>query len=162
MLRRLSGREHQVITGIALVDAATGWRRQSAVASMVLFRTLRDDEIAAYVATGEPRDKAGAYAIQGIGGGLIEGFAGCYTNIVGLPLCEVSKPARRKLELSCPPLVPVAACRTALPARAEFDSLPRRRPESRFGATAWGRHFFIESANEQMTIPAGHLEVAQK
>ena len=90
MLRRLSGREHQVITGVTLVDAATGWHRQSAVASTVRFRPLPEDEIAAYVATGEPRDKAGAYAIQGIGCGLIEGFDGCYANIIGLPLCEVA------------------------------------------------------------------------
>jgi septum formation protein len=90
MLRRLSGREHQVITGIALVDAATGSVSRGAVGSSVRFRGLTEGEIAAYVATGEPRDKAGAYAIQGLGSAFISGFDGCYTNIVGLPLCEVA------------------------------------------------------------------------
>ncbi len=90
MLRRLSGREHQVVTGVALVDAANGSSLHRSVTSRVRLRPLRDDEIAAYVATGEPRDKAGAYAIQGIGAGLIAGFDGCYNNVVGLPLCFLS------------------------------------------------------------------------
>jgi septum formation protein len=90
MLRRLSGREHQVITGVALVDAATGSSITRSVISRVHMRRLSSEEIAAYVATGEPRDKAGAYAIQGNGGNLIAGFEGCYNNVVGLPLCYVS------------------------------------------------------------------------
>jgi septum formation protein len=91
MLRGLSGREHRVVTGVALVDAATGVCQISAVASVVRFRLLSDDEIAAYVATDEPRDKAGAYAIQGRGANLIAAWNGCYTSVVGLPLCEVAR-----------------------------------------------------------------------
>jgi septum formation protein len=91
MLRRLSGREHSVVTGVALVDMETGACQTSAVTSLVRFRSLRDEEIAAYVATGEPGDKAGAYAIQGLGADLIAHLNGCYTNVVGLPLCEVER-----------------------------------------------------------------------
>ena len=90
MLRRLSGRPHEVVTGLALVDAATGEIARSAVTSTVHMRRLGDDEIAAYVATGEPRDKAGAYAIQGTGSALISALDGCFTNVVGLPLCETA------------------------------------------------------------------------
>jgi septum formation protein len=86
LLRRLSGREHQVVTGLALVDAETGFCQTSAVASVVRFRPVSDEEIAAYVATGESRDKAGAYAIQGLGADLIAALSGCYTNVVGF-LC---------------------------------------------------------------------------
>ena len=88
MLRLLSGRAHRVVTGIAVIDAASGSLRSSAVSSVVHFRTLIDDDIAAYVATGEPRDKAGAYAIQGLGATLVSDLEGCFSNVVGLPLCE--------------------------------------------------------------------------
>ncbi|MGH2615205.1 MAG: Maf family protein [Thermomicrobiales bacterium] len=90
MLGRLSGREHRVITGLALVDAASGVSRTSSVVSTVRLGALNDDEIERYVASGEPRDKAGAYAIQGLGAALIAGLDGCYTNVVGLPLCETA------------------------------------------------------------------------
>ena len=75
MLRRLSGREHRVVTGMAVVDAGTSSLRTSAVSSIVRFRRLSDEEIDRYVATCEPRGKAGAYAIQGhwIGSGLHAG-----------------------------------------------------------------------------------------
>lgn len=91
MLRRLSGRDHEVVTGLALVDATTGATDRRAVTSIVRVRQLSEGEIVAYVATGEPRDKAGAYAIQGIGSGLIAGFEGCFNNVVGLPLCAVGQ-----------------------------------------------------------------------
>jgi septum formation protein len=91
MLRLLSGREHRVITGLALLDAASGAFHRAAVTSAVHFRPLSDDEIAAYLATGEPRDKAGAYAIQGLGGQFVTGVNGCYMNVVGLPLCETAR-----------------------------------------------------------------------
>ncbi len=91
MLRRLSGREHRVVTGIAVVDARTGALRSSAVASAVRFRALSDGEIAGYIATGEPCGKAGAYAIQGLGAGLVSAREGCFTNVVGLPLCETAR-----------------------------------------------------------------------
>ncbi len=90
MLRRLSGREHSVVTGIAVVDASTGSVNTSAVTSKVRFRALSEREIADYVATGEPHGKAGAYAIQGLGTGLVSAREGCFTNVVGLPLCETA------------------------------------------------------------------------
>jgi septum formation protein len=90
MLRRLSGRDHQVITGVVLVDAVSGAADRRAVTSMVRFRSLHVEEIASYIATGEPRDKAGAYAIQGLGAALISSLEGCFNNVVGLPLCAVS------------------------------------------------------------------------
>jgi septum formation protein len=89
MLRRLSGRPHEVITGIALIDAEGGDSQSLAVKSTVQMRHLNDDEIAEYLATGEPRDKAGAYAIQGRGSALIAHREGSFTNVVGLPLDEV-------------------------------------------------------------------------
>lgn len=91
MVRRLSGRDHQVITGLSLVDAHSGECLQVAVTTVVTMRDLSDTEIAAYVATGEPLDKAGAYAIQGVGAALIARYQGCYTNVVGLPLCATSQ-----------------------------------------------------------------------
>ena len=89
MLRRLSGRSHHVITGVAVVEAQTGGERSAAVVSRVFMRELSAAEIDAYVATGEPGDKAGAYAIQGQGGRLVAALLGSYTNVVGLPLPAV-------------------------------------------------------------------------
>lgn len=84
MLRRLSGRSHEVVTGIAVV--APGAASATAVVSGVMMSVLTDAEIDAYVASGEPLDKAGAYAIQGLGGRLVAGLIGSYTNVIGLPL----------------------------------------------------------------------------
>lgn len=89
MLHRLSGRRHRVITGVAVIEAATGRERSAAVISQVYMRELSASEIDAYVASGEPADKAGAYAIQGLGGRLIAALLGSYTNVVGLPLPTV-------------------------------------------------------------------------
>ena len=90
MLRALRGRSHQVITGVALVEASEGAGEAPsevlAVVTLVQMRQYGEDEIDAYVATGEPVDKAGAYAIQGEGGKLVSRVDGCYTNVVGLPL----------------------------------------------------------------------------
>ena len=87
MLKRLSGREHQVYTGVCL---ALGDRRLvEAEMTAVRFRRLDQDEIQAYVATGEPLDKAGAYGVQGIGRLLVEGIRGDYYNTVGLPVCRL-------------------------------------------------------------------------
>ena len=91
MLHRLSGREHRVVTGIAVVDARTNSLRTSAVTSLVGFRALTDSEISRYLATGEPIGKAGAYAIQGLGAGLVSNLEGCFSNVVGLPLCETAR-----------------------------------------------------------------------
>jgi septum formation protein len=91
MLRALSGRQHRVIAGLALVDAGPGHERASAVETAVRFRSLSEEAIAAYVASGEPRNKAGAYAIQGLGGALVAAIDGCFRNVVGLPLCETAR-----------------------------------------------------------------------
>ena len=88
MLRLLSGRTHRVITGVALVTAEGA--EVAAEATAVRFLALSDEEIAAYVATGEPMDKAGAYAIQGRAARWIPRIEGCYFNVVGLPLALVS------------------------------------------------------------------------
>ena len=88
MLRLLSGRTHRVITGVALASAKG--IEVAAEVTGVQFLTLSDDEIAAYVATGEPMDKAGAYGIQGFAAKWIPRIEGCYFNVVGLPLALVN------------------------------------------------------------------------
>lgn len=89
MLARLSGVEHRVLTGVALVAPDGSICGSATVSTTVRFRVLTQEEIEAYVASGEPMDKAGAYAIQGGGAGFIEDVVGSYTNVVGLPLDEV-------------------------------------------------------------------------
>ena len=86
MLERLRGREHEVVTGVALVDAGTGRAASATAVSRVLMATYPDATIAAYVASGAPFDKAGGYAIQDLDGALVDGVIGSYTNVVGLPL----------------------------------------------------------------------------
>ncbi len=92
MLKRLSGRHHEVYTGVWLIvrelDGSTQ-ASNSCEKSMVHFRALDEREMTAYVATGEPMDKAGAYALQGIGAALVEKIEGSHTNIVGLPIPNV-------------------------------------------------------------------------
>jgi septum formation protein len=88
MLRLLSGRTHQVITGVCLVKGRE--RQRAAEVTFVRFHTLSEKEIEAYVATGEPMDKAGAYAIQGRAGRWVPRIHGCYFNVVGLPLALVT------------------------------------------------------------------------
>jgi septum formation protein len=88
MLRLLSGRTHRVITGVAVVTAEGV--EVAAEVTAVRFLTLSDAEIADYVASGEPMDKAGAYAIQGRAARWIPRIEGCYFNVVGLPLALVS------------------------------------------------------------------------
>ncbi len=88
MLRALSGRTHRVITGVAV--ASTRGVEAAAEVTEVWFRELSDGEIAEYVETGEPMDKAGAYGIQGRAGKWIPRIEGCYFNVVGLPLARVS------------------------------------------------------------------------
>ena len=86
MLRALSGRTHDVYTGVCVMNAATGEAMVCAERTGVVFRKLTDAEIDAYVATGEPRDKAGAYAIQGGAGAFVTGYVGSRTNVIGLPV----------------------------------------------------------------------------
>jgi septum formation protein len=146
LLRRLSGRTHTVYTGLAVLQKEIGdWSLEieshaahklqspisnlylDLVASDVTIAELTDDEVAAYVATGEPLDKAGAYGIQGLGGRLVRTVVGSYTCVVGLPLVEtyrllvtagvagLSEPteayrrwlgAQGKEPLPCPPTFP--------------------------------------------------------
>ena len=89
MLKQLSGKTHQVITGYCLCCQTNNDIISEAVKTDVRFKTLSDSEIEWYIQTGEPFDKAGAYAIQGIGTLLVKSINGSYTNVVGLPLCEV-------------------------------------------------------------------------
>jgi septum formation protein len=95
MLRRLRGRPHEVITGLAVVEASTGREASDAVVTRVVMAGAGDEAIDAYVATGEPLDKAGAYAIQGRGAELVAGFVGSYSNVVGLPLHATAALLRR-------------------------------------------------------------------
>ena len=90
MLKQLSGRKHQVLSGIALIDQLTGRKHVEAVTTQVSFRKLDDTEISRYIATGEPADKAGAYAIQGLGVCFVAHIEGSYSNVVGLPLCRLT------------------------------------------------------------------------
>jgi len=89
MLLRLSGRVHEVITGFEVFDRTAGRGVGGVVSTEVWFRPLRAPEIAAYVATGEPLDKAGGYGIQEGAASMVERIVGSYTNVVGLPLAEV-------------------------------------------------------------------------
>ncbi|MBI2842063.1 MAG: septum formation protein Maf [Armatimonadetes bacterium] len=89
MLRLLSGRTHQVYTGVHVVDVQDG-EQGGFESTDVRFRKLTEEIIDRYVATGEPLDKAGAYAIQGRGAVLVEGIQGCFFNVVGLPVYRLS------------------------------------------------------------------------
>ncbi len=92
MLSILSGRTHVVFTGYAIINSCYPDMKTVAYArSEVFIRTLSKAEIQGYVLTGEPMDKAGAYAIQGVGAAIVEKVYGSYTNVVGLPLCEVAR-----------------------------------------------------------------------
>ncbi len=89
MLRSLSGRQHRVLSGFAVIDRSSDQCWSSAVSTRVQFKQLNEDEIAGYIATGEPFDKAGGYAIQGIGTFMVRAIEGSYSNVVGLPLAEL-------------------------------------------------------------------------
>ena len=89
MLHNLSGQEHWVMTGFSVCHLEKGKNDKEAVQTAVKMKTLDPTEMEWYVQTGEPFDKAGGYAIQGIGSFMIESIRGSYTNVVGLPLCEL-------------------------------------------------------------------------
>jgi septum formation protein len=89
MLADLSGRTHEVLTGVALVETARARAAEVVVTTRVRISLLTEREIAWYVTTGEPMDKAGAYGIQGLGALLVESIEGNYTNVIGLPLPAV-------------------------------------------------------------------------
>ncbi|MDZ4163769.1 MAG: Maf family protein [Smithellaceae bacterium] len=89
MLERLSGREHRVFTGYRVMKKAEGREITRVVESSVIFRVIPEDELAWYINSNEPYDKAGGYAVQGRGAFFIREIRGSYTNVMGLPLCEV-------------------------------------------------------------------------
>ena len=99
MLCMLSGRTHEVFTGVTV--RYRGKCLTASAATSVLFRTLTDDEITAYVATGEPMDKAGAYGIQGLGALLVSGIEGDYFTIVGFPVCRVAEKLKNEFGIDC-------------------------------------------------------------
>jgi septum formation protein len=112
MLRRLRGRTHHVITGVTLLDATPGQTVTQAACSPVPMRNYTDAEIAAYIGSGDSFDKAGAYAIQHNGFHPAEGFAHCFANVMGLPLCHLTRMLRA---LGVEPSADVpAACQRAL------------------------------------------------
>jgi septum formation protein len=89
MLAKLSGRTHSVITGVTLIRLPDAERRSFVETTQVHFAKIPDEEITRYLATGEPFDKAGAYAVQGRAGRYVPRIEGCYFNIVGLPLARL-------------------------------------------------------------------------
>ena len=93
-LAQLSGREHEVITGFCIL-LADDRRHHAEVVTKVRFKVLHPAEVEAYLDTGEWRDKAGAYAVQGNAAYMVESLSGSYTNVVGLPLCEVVEALRQ-------------------------------------------------------------------
>ncbi|MDB5259744.1 MAG: maf [Candidatus Taylorbacteria bacterium] len=90
-LRKLSGRSHSVLTGVSIIDSKSKKKMSWVSETKVHFRDLADDEIEKYVATGEPMDKAGAYAIQGGAAAFVEKIEGDYYCVMGLPLDELCK-----------------------------------------------------------------------
>ncbi len=95
MLARLSGRQHRVLTGVGLSDPERGLRMAVVEGTQVHFNRLNEGEIEWYVGTGEPLDKAGAYAIQGLASLFVRAIQGCYWNVVGLPLSTTYQLLRR-------------------------------------------------------------------
>lgn len=90
MLKKLSGREHEVVTGICLLDLDNNIELVQHETTIVQFIELDDEKITAYIKSGEAFDKAGSYAAQGIGAIFVKGIKGCYSNVVGLPLTRLS------------------------------------------------------------------------
>jgi MAF protein len=90
MLQRLNGRQHKVVTGVALVNPV-GETHTKHVSTSVIFRTLNEREIAAYVSSGSPLDKAGGYGIQDRSFAAVASYDECYLNVVGLPMCATSE-----------------------------------------------------------------------
>ena len=89
MLQQLSGRTHSVLTGVAMIRLPDGERREFIESTLVHFRPITEEELSSYLATEEPYDKAGSYAIQGHAGRFITRIEGCYFNVVGLPISRV-------------------------------------------------------------------------
>ncbi len=112
MLRRLRGHKHQVYTGLAALDSSTGNLMKDLCVTDVPMREYSDDEIARYVASGDPLDKAGAYAIQHDEFHPVAGLAGCFASVMGLPLCHLLR-LLEQLDVPLDPNVPTR-CQTHL------------------------------------------------
>jgi nucleoside triphosphate pyrophosphatase len=106
MLCQLSGKPHEVITGVALCKAGTMQSHLKSVSTTVVFKELEKGQIEGYLDTGEPFDKAGAYGIQGKGGDLVSHIEGDYFNVVGLP-CEMLLGILEEVEFGCETKLPV-------------------------------------------------------
>lgn len=91
MLKKLSGQWHEVVTGFCVVSVPSMECRAGYETTRVKMRMIEDEEIYSYIKTGEPMDKAGAYAIQGLGAVFVERIEGCYFNVVGLPLTRLAQ-----------------------------------------------------------------------
>lgn len=91
MLGRINGKQHSVITGFTILDTVSNKVISESVETKVSIKNLTPKEIEAYVKTGEPLDKAGGYAIQGLGSVIVEGIEGDYYNVIGLPLCALAE-----------------------------------------------------------------------
>jgi MAF protein len=119
MLRGLRGRTHQVYTGLALLRAVDGRLITDWCVTDVPMRNYTDEEMLAYIASGDPLDKAGAYAIQHPGFHPVENLPGCYTNVVGLPVCHVTRLLERMGVF--PGAEAALACRSPLPHACQID-----------------------------------------
>ena len=130
MLRALRGRTHQVYTAITLMNARRGRMLSDLATTDVPMRNYRDDEIAAYIASDDPLDKAGAYAIQHDGFHPVAELSGCFANVMGLPLCHLARSLRAmKVELQVDvPTVCQAHLRYACPVFAMILSDHDQRP----------------------------------
>ncbi|MDQ4078172.1 MAG: Maf family protein [Chloroflexota bacterium] len=109
MLKRLRGKQHRVLTSVSVCNAATGKTITDVCESKVTIRQMSDEEIGAYVASGDPMDKAAAYAIQNVAFAPVEQVVGCPANVMGLPMCHVVRTLRRH-GLELPPSEPLG-CR---------------------------------------------------
>ncbi len=107
ILRTLRGRVHQVYTGIALVDTRSGRQVCELATTDVLMRRYAEAEMLAYIASGDPLDKAAAYAIQHAGFHPVENLMGCFANVMGFPLCHLAR-SLRKLDIKIVADVPTA------------------------------------------------------
>lgn len=94
MLQQLRGHAHRVMTAVTMFDPATGCSEQEMCVTAVPMRNYSDEEMDAYIATGDPLDKAGAYAIQHAGFHPVENFNGCFASVMGLPLCHIKRMAQ--------------------------------------------------------------------
>ncbi len=112
MLRQLRGRIHQVFTGLAVLRASDEYLVEQVVITDVPMRPYSDEEMWAYIASGDPLDKAGAYAIQHPGFNPVRNLHGCYANVMGLPLCHLAKSLGRSGLSPIPPVF--RACQEAL------------------------------------------------